>query len=250
MDIFKELARHEDVLYIIISIAAILVFLCVIFIISKIRYPEDERYSSYMSYGMGKKTSSISSGRKEYSTPRKSSMAQGNEKGDGVTIREPQPDLGLKTNCPNSERNDEFPDNSYKDYIEKEIKKGIYIHKLANDDGTERTEISFSPINDKSAPTPLPLKYEYLETANNGQFRKLLPSDEKCFFRTWEENGIRKFEFHGNVEKALANINAIFDDVCEIVEGKQNGATQIVNDKPGTLDSNLKVETPAKIKLA
>ena len=46
----------------------------------------------------------------------------------------------------------------------------------------------------------------------------------------------------------LANINAIFDDVCEI-EGKQNGATQIENIDPGELTNQLKVKTPAKIKL-
>ena len=92
------------------------------------------------------------------------------------------------------------------------------------------------------------LRYEYLESANSGQFRRLLSSDEKCFFRTWEDNGIRKFEFHGNVDRALANINAIFDETCEI-EGKQNGATNIINVEPGILDSKLKVETKAKIKL-
>jgi len=40
----------------------------------------------------------------------------------------------------------------------------------------------------------------------------------------------------------------IFDDVCEI-EGKQNGATQIYNVEPGILNSQLKVEKKAVIKL-
>lgn len=122
------------------------------------------------------------------------------------------------------------------------------IKYSANEDGTVSTEIIFDSKNSINEPTPFSPKYEYLETANDGQFRKLLPSDEKSFFRTWEENGTRKFEFHGNVERALANINAIFDDVCEI-EGKQNGATQIDNVEPGILSSQLKVEKKAIIKL-
>ena len=112
-----------------------------------------------------------------------------------------------------------------------------HVEETANADGTTRTDVYFAIR-----------EYKYLETANNGQFRKLLSADEKSFFRTWEENGTRKFEFHGNVDKALANINAIFDDVCEI-EGKQNGATQIDNVEPGILNSQLKVEKKAVIKL-
>ena len=77
---------------------------------------------------------------------------------------------------------------------------------------------------------------------------RLLQSSEKCFFRTWEENGVRRFEFCGNVDKALANINAIFDDVCEI-EGKRSGATYIENVSAGTLDSELRIITKAKIRL-
>lgn len=149
-------------------------------------------------------------------------------------------------NTPNSKEYTSQYYNSHADYIAKEKEKGIYVQEIKNDDGTVKSEIDFDLTYDVPAPTPL--KYEYLETANGGLFRKLLPSDEKCFFRTWVENGVRKFEFHGNVDKALANFNAVFDDVCEI-EGKQNGATQIKNIKPGTLTSQLKVDTPAKIKL-
>ena len=91
-------------------------------------------------------------------------------------------------------------------------------------------------------------KYKYMQAAVEGRFLKLLPSEEKCFFRTWEEHGERKYEFYGNVNKALANINAIFDDVCEI-EGKQNGATNIENLAPGILDENFKIIKKAIIKL-
>lgn len=136
----------------------------------------------------------------------------------------------------------------YEEIVNKAKKKRDIVQETTNDDGTIKSEINFDLSNDESTPVPFSPKYEYLEAANGGQFRKLLPSDDKCFFRTWEENGVRKFEFHGNVDKALANINAIFDDVCEI-EGKQNGATQIINLDPGVLTDQLKVDTPAKIKL-
>lgn len=138
--------------------------------------------------------------------------------------------------------------NSLADYIAKEKEKGIYVQETKNDDGTVKSEIEFDLTNSEATPVLTALKYEYLETANGGQFRKLLLSDEKSFFRTWEENGTRKFEFYGNVDKALANINAIFDDVCEI-EGKQNGATQIINVEPGILSGQLIVEKKAIIKL-
>ncbi len=88
----------------------------------------------------------------------------------------------------------------------------------------------------------------YLQEANDGKFMRLLSTSEKCYFRTWEEGGVRKYEFYGNVAKALANINAIFDDVCEI-EGKRSGATDIENVSAGTLDSELRITSKAKIRL-
>ena len=92
------------------------------------------------------------------------------------------------------------------------------------------------------------VQYQYLQEAYDGKFLKLFPSLEKCFFRTWAEGGTRYFEFCGNIAKALANINAIFDDVCEI-EGKRNGATNIENVSAGILDSELRIISKAKIKL-
>ena len=92
------------------------------------------------------------------------------------------------------------------------------------------------------------LTYNYRQEANGGKFLRLMPSPDKCFFRTWEEGGVRKYEFYGNVAKALANINAIFDDVCEI-EGKRSGATDIENVSAGTLDSELRITSKAKIRL-
>ena len=77
---------------------------------------------------------------------------------------------------------------------------------------------------------------------------KLHLNQEKCYFRTWEESGVRKYEFCGNVAKALANINAIFDDDCEI-EGKRSGATDIENVAAGIVDSELRITCKAKIRL-
>ena len=128
-------------------------------------------------------------------------------------------------------------ENDTHEVSEKNEENSDHVEETLNADGTIRTDVIF--VN---------REYKYLEAANAGQFLKLLPSDEKSFFRTWEENGVRKFEFHGNVDNALANINAVFDDVCEI-EGKQNGATQIDNVEPGILSSQLKVEKKAIIKL-
>ena len=92
------------------------------------------------------------------------------------------------------------------------------------------------------------VQYQYLQEAYDGKFLKLFPNPEKCYFRTWEEGGARKFEFCGNVAKALANINAIFDDVC-VIEGKRNEATDIENTCAGRWDPELRITSKAKIKL-
>lgn len=110
-------------------------------------------------------------------------------------------------------------------------------------------EFDLSQESKESTIAPHPqASYQYLQEANSGRFIRLLSSPEKCYFRTWEESGVRKYEFCGNVPKALANINAIFDDACDI-EGKRGGATDIENVCPGTLDSELKITSKAKIRL-
>lgn len=153
-----------------------------------------------------------------------------------------------RRNAKNESENTWQFNNGWDDFVKGEKGKGNHVQESTNDDGTTRSDIYFDVTSEGVDPVPDTPKIEYLEAANGGQFRKLLPSEEKCFFKTWEEKGIRKFEFHGNVEKTLANINAIFDDVCEI-EGKQNGASIIINVEPGILDRNLKVEKKAKVKL-
>lgn len=107
-------------------------------------------------------------------------------------------------------------------------------------------ESSYVPV--ATSQTTNSCTYNYLQEANGGKFLRLMSSPEKCFFRTWEESGVRKYEFCGNVAKALANINAIFDDVCEI-EGKRSGATDIENVAAGILDSELRITCKAKIRL-
>lgn len=109
--------------------------------------------------------------------------------------------------------------------------------------------IEFDLSQDQNSLTNMSqVHYQYLQEANEGKFMRFLTNPDKCYFRTWEEGGVRKYEFYGNVAKALANINAIFDDVCEI-EGKRSGATDIENVSAGTLDSELRITSKAKIRL-
>ena len=122
-----------------------------------------------------------------------------------------------------------------KHFIEKQEQKSTVIEFDISQEQKQQTSITHA-------------QYQYLQEANDGKFMRLLSSPEKCYFRTWEEGGVRKYEFCGNVAKALANINAIFDDVCEI-EGKRSGATDIENVSAGTLDSELRITSKAKIRL-
>lgn len=249
----KYIEHQEDILFFIIIIEFVIILILFLSLFYRRRYDEDDKKEnisdiskknnqdneSYWEnlyyklqnnyYNLEKDFNNL-----KYGNGRKISNSRSNhleEKANGLSPKET-----------------EFT-NRYSDYTKEEIRKGIYLKEIKNEDGTIKSEIEFDDTNDGITPIPTHLKYEYLEAANGGQFRKLLSSDEKCFFRTWEENGIRKFEFHGNVDKALANINAIFDDVCDI-EGKQNGSTQIINVEPGILNNQLKVEKRAKIKLA
>lgn len=127
------------------------------------------------------------------------------------------------------------------------IHNGTSITNGAHTSQNNKEEVSSSIPVVTSQATCL-FTYNYLQEANGGKFLRLLSTPDKCFFRTWEESGVRKFEFSGNVAKALANINAIFDDVCEI-EGKRSGATDIENVTAGTLDSELRITSKAKIRL-
>ena len=234
MDIFQN-----DILFIIIVFLAVFVGLIAISLIISICLPGYKRHSSII----GRENTKI----KGHETKMQNKSQESLGKKGGIVSNEPL----FKTELFDGEKND-IPSGKSENIIpskdSSENEKTSQIQQSLNVDGTVRTEIKFDSTIEESAPIPFSPKYEYLETANNGRFRKLLPTNEKSFFRTWVENGSRLFEFYGNVDKALANINAIFDDVCEI-EGKQNGASQIINKKPGVLDSNLGVEKKAIIKL-
>lgn len=250
MNFRQFLADNAYALFLIMLIEACFIIMLVIYIIYyKFEAKEAEKKSTKDSpYFAGRNTSQFYS--------RNNSYENTNNKVTNRQIR----DYERKTNTANSHVDQIKPPksnldnqttpkyNGFDDYVAKEKAKGLYLKETTNEDGSVKSEISFDLTEDKLESVKISPKFEYLEAANGGQFRKLLPTDEKSFFRTWEENGIRKFEFHGSVEKALANINAIFDDVCEI-EGKQSGATQIINVEPGVLSNQLIVETKAKIKL-
>lgn len=242
MDSFlEELAKHETFLTVSLAALAIIVFLIILFFISKIRYPENKKTSSYIG------TRNYNG--HAYYEPNKNQRTSGRGKDIVSNNQIPKSNQALyKSNSKNEHDLTQSSDNGWGEYAKNESEKLKREQALKNDNETVDEIFENDLSNESPAPVPVSIKYEYLEAANSGQFRKLLPSDEKCFFKTWVENGIRMFEFHGNVEKALANINAIFDDVCEI-EGKKNGATQIENLDPGILTSQLKVDKPAKIKL-
>lgn len=256
---FDKIFSNADTLFFIVVIEALLIILLVIYVAYTIWGSEDKKRAEKNSTDLLRnKTreanewrSAFTDAQRELSALKRELNALNNERNkcqNNKSAYSNQVQNRLNTNQNNEPERRNQPYYSHADYAARERERGIYIKETTNDDGTVKSEIDFSLESKEPASVSIPPRYEYLEAANGGQFRKLLPSDEKCFFRTWEENGTRKFEFHGNVDKALANINAIFDDVCEI-EGKQNGASNIENVEPGILDSKLNVEKPAKIKL-
>ena len=235
----KLLTTNADVLFFILIVETIIIIILILHIIYRKWFPIEEKVNengTSISDIIKKKDDTIAYWRDAFI------KSQGEQSPQVKSFRG-------RDRMTNLNRTDDSI-NDYTEYAKREREKGIYVDASSYGDETSNNEILFDLSNDSPTPvsTPISRKYEYLESASNGQFRKLLSSDEKSFFRTWEENGVRKFEFHKNVDRALANINAIFDDVCEI-EGKQNGATQIINIEPGILSSQLKVEKMAKIKL-
>lgn len=246
----KIINNNVEILFAVTILEAIIIIFLVVYFVSKIKEIEDKRNKdSQLSEHNAKNHNEDNYWRDEYNKVLKELSQY--KKGEKISSTKYNAHLSQVENKQNViiKNETEGTNQSYNDladYARKEIEKGIYVKETTNGDGTVKSEIDFDLTNDE--PITIHRKYEYLEAANGGQFRKLLPSDEKSFFRTWEENGVRRFEFHGNVDNALANFNAVFDDVC-VIEGKQNGATQIINLEPGVLTSQLKVNTPAKIKL-
>lgn len=268
MEFGKYLADYAIVFFIIALIEAAVILGLVVYLFFRKRDSHDDNKDvEYTSEILNKKNKEVEYWRNAFLDCDRERKALKNEKGTIVNKRgdlinqDSQRDKAI-SNSECEQAHNSY--NSHEEYARDQQRKGIYLQETTNDDGTKCQNLYFDLSNkreldssdemssdsfEESVPvvtfTP---KYEYLETANGGQFRKLFPSDEKSLFRTWVENGVRKFEFYGNVDNALANFNAVFDDVCEI-EGKQNGATQITNVEPGILSSQLKVEKKAKIKL-
>ena len=91
-------------------------------------------------------------------------------------------------------------------------------------------------------------EYEYLQEPYDGIFSRTYSKSKGCFFRCWKENGLIYFEFFGDEEVALGNLNAIFDGVCEL-QGSRVDAIKIENVKPGLLSEDLRVQQKAVIQL-
>ena len=247
----KIMDNHIELfLFIIIIMEALVIIILVAFFVNKIKTERNKNRN--LSYQNDNNNRQINSWQKEYYLLRNEYIKIYRELNALKNERERwQKKQEAHSNSEHVKRNiylNNESENGLDEYLKNENNKLNRVQETKNDDGTVKSVIDFDLTNNESTPVLTPHKYEYLETANGGQFRKLLLSDEKSFFRTWEESGTRKFEFYGNVDKALANINAVFDDVCEI-EGKQNGATQIINVEPGILSGQLKVEKKAIIKL-
>lgn len=119
-----------------------------------------------------------------------------------------------------------------------------------SDDSIPPVEYEPSPtftfdLNNKSES----VKYYYLKDAYKGKFPKKFTEPTGCYFRCWEKDGKLLYEFCGDQEKAIKNVNAYFDDVCILKGVNPYQANAIVNVEPGILDENLNVIERAVINL-
>lgn len=92
------------------------------------------------------------------------------------------------------------------------------------------------------------IHYTYITPSSKERFVESSRGPEKSFFRMWKDGNIFKYEFSGNVDKALANLNAVFDDTCYL-QGSQMNAKSIENVSSGELDKQLNIIKKAVIKL-
>ncbi|MDR1897725.1 MAG: hypothetical protein LBR10_13135 [Prevotellaceae bacterium] len=93
---------------------------------------------------------------------------------------------------------------------------------------------------------------QYFLTKKIGNsFHRISANPEDCFFRMLNNNGgCADFEFCGNVEYAIANKNAVFDEVCE-TSGYNRNVRHIKTEERGKVtlrDGKWVVTTKAKIK--
>lgn len=118
---------------------------------------------------------------------------------------------------------------------------------LKNQLKTSNEDIRSGPL----AELPKDLKVKYLKTAPGGIFNNVFDSPNGCYFKLYEIEGSNaKFEFCGNIEEAIANRSAIFDETSEPFNPPEN-ATQIITRTPGIatlVDGKWKVKDKAIIK--
>jgi vacuolar-type H+-ATPase subunit I/STV1 len=92
---------------------------------------------------------------------------------------------------------------------------------------------------------------KYLKRRSGHFFNMVSEDPEGCYFKLFDISGTSaQFEFCGNEAEAIANRDAIFDDVCEI-SGASHNSQNIRNDRPGNVslqDGKWVVTTKAKIK--
>jgi len=92
---------------------------------------------------------------------------------------------------------------------------------------------------------------KFLKTAPSGIFNNVFENSSGCYFKLFDSNGNEaKFEFSGNIEEAIANRNAIFDETSEPFDPPKD-ATKIVTVVPGSVvfqNGKWKITTKARIK--
>lgn len=92
---------------------------------------------------------------------------------------------------------------------------------------------------------------KYLKTAPGGVFNNVFDNPSGCYFKLFNINGNNaRFEFCGNIDEAIANRNAIFDETSEPFDPPKV-ANRILTIDPGCVvlqDSKWKITTRAKIK--
>lgn len=119
------------------------------------------------------------------------------------------------------------------------------------------TDDSIPPVEDEPSPVihfdikneSERVTYIYLKDAYKGKFSKKFAEPTGCYFRCWKKDGKLLYEFCGDQEKAIKNVNAYFDDVCILKGVNPYQANAIVNVEPGILDENLNVIEKAVVNL-
>lgn len=93
---------------------------------------------------------------------------------------------------------------------------------------------------------------KYLKTAKDGVFNNTYDTPAGCYYELFNINGNQAdFKFYGDSTEAIANKNAVFDNVCES-SGISTTAKKVISDEPGILtslsDGKWKVTQKAKIR--